>query len=224
MNAELPERGMSTGYGLTETSSVTATNAGDDYKQRPDSVGVPVPVCDLRIVVDAGADGGIDAPPGGVGEIWIRGPNVVPGYWHREAETAATFTDGWLHTGDIGRIDDEGFLYILDRAKDIIIRGGENIASIEVEAALYEDPRVAEAAVFASPHPTLGEEVAAVVRLWPGMEADADELRARVAEQIAPFKVPSQIWFVTDPFPRNAAGKMLKRELKDRFAPASSSG
>ena len=168
--------------------------------------------------------GAIDAPPGGVGEIWIRGPNVVPGYWHREAETAATFTDGWLHTGDIGRIDDEGFLYILDRAKDIIIRGGENIASIEVEAALYEDPRVAEAAVFASPHPTLGEEVAAVVRLWPGMEADADELRARVAEQIAPFKVPSQIWFVTDPFPRNAAGKMLKRELKDRFAPASSSG
>ena len=163
---------------------MTTTGSG------PTASAIPVPVCDVRIVADAGADGGVDAPPGGVGEIWIRGPNVVPGYWHREEETAATFTDGWLHTGDIGRVDDEGFLYILDRAKDIIIRGGENIASIEVEAALYEDPRVAEAAVFASPHPTLGEEVAAVVRLWPGMEADADELRARVAEQIAPFKVP----------------------------------
>ena len=213
VDALLPNRGVSTGYGLTETSSVTTSNSGEDYRLRPDSVGIPVPVCDVRIV----ADDGTDVEPGGTGEIWIKGPNVVPGYWHRPDETAATFTDGWLHSGDVGRIDEEGFLYILDRAKDIVIRGGENISSIEVEAALYTDPRVAEAAVFAVPHPTLGEEVGAVVRLWPGSDAGEEDLRARVAEQLAPFKVPAHVWFVTEPFPRNAAGKMLKRELRSRF-------
>jgi acyl-CoA synthetase (AMP-forming)/AMP-acid ligase II len=213
VDALIPNRGMSTGYGLTETSSVTTSNSGVDYRAKPDSVGRPVAVCDLRIV---GADGA-DVEPGGAGEVWIKGPNVVPGYWRRPEETAATFSDGWLHSGDIGRIDDEGFLYILDRAKDIVIRGGENISSLEVEAALYEDPRVAEVAVFAVPHPTLGEEVGAVVRLWPGQDADADDLRARAAEQLAAFKVPTRIWLETEPFPRNAAGKMLKREMRDRF-------
>jgi acyl-CoA synthetase (AMP-forming)/AMP-acid ligase II len=213
VDALIPNRGMSTGYGLTETSSVTSSNSGTDYRERPESVGIPVPVCDVRIV-DAG---GADVEPGAPGEIWIKGPNVVPGYWRRPEETAATFTDGWLHSGDIGRLDDDGFLYILDRAKDIVIRGGENISSIEVEAALYLDPRVAEVAVFAVPHPTLGEEVGAVVRLWPGREADEEELRASAAEQLAPFQVPTHIWLVTVPFPRNGAGKMLKRELRVRF-------
>jgi long-chain acyl-CoA synthetase len=213
VDALIPDRGVSTGYGLTETSSVTSSNSGEDYRQNPDSVGIPVPVCDVRIVGPDGAD--VEA--GGTGEIWIKGPNVVPGYWHRTEETAATFTNGWLHSGDIGRVDDEGFLYILDRAKDIVIRGGENISSIEVEAALYEDERVAEAAVFAVPHPTLGEEVGAVVRLWPGAEAGEADLRASAAERLAPFMVPTRIWFLTEPFPRNAAGKMMKRELRTQF-------
>jgi long-chain acyl-CoA synthetase len=217
VDADLPQRGVSAGYGLTETSSVTSSISGEDYRRRPDSVGVPVPVCDVRIV----ADDGRDVAPGGVGEIWIRGPNVVPGYWRREEETAAAFTDGWLHSGDIGRVDDEGFLYIVDRAKDIIIRGGENIASMEVEAALYQHAAVAEASVFAYPHPTLGEEVAAVVRLWPGAAATDEELRNHVAERIASFKVPSHVWFVGEPFPRNAAGKVLKRELQGRFVAAA---
>ena len=213
VDALIPNRGMSTGYGLTETSSVTSSNSGRDYRERPDSVGIPVPVCDVRIVEADGTDVG----PGGPGEIWIKGPNVVPGYWRRPDETAATFTDGWLHSGDIGRLDADGFLYILDRAKDIVIRGGENISSIEVEAALYQDPRVAEVAVFAVPHPTLGEEVGAVVRLWPGQQADEEQLRASAAGQLAPFQVPTHIWLVTDPFPRNGAGKMLKRELRAQF-------
>jgi acyl-CoA synthetase (AMP-forming)/AMP-acid ligase II len=165
----------------------------------------------LRIV-DAMGD---DVAPGEAGEVWIHGPNVVPGYWHRPEETAATFTDGWCHTGDIGRIDDDGFLYIVDRAKDIIIRGGENIASAEVEHALFEHPAVADAAAIGVPHPSLGEEVGVVVCLRPGASATPNELRAHVAERLAGFKVPTHVWIRSEPLPRNPAGKVLKRELRD---------
>jgi long-chain acyl-CoA synthetase len=211
--ARFPGRGLGTGYGLTETSALTTSISGDDYEQHPESVGVPLPVCDVRIVGEDGSD----VPPAARGEIWISGPNVVPGYWHRPTETAAAFTGGWLHTGDIGRIDEDGFLYIVDRAKDIIIRGGENVASIEVEAALYDHPDLAEAAVFAIPHPVLGEEVAAVVRLRDGSSANTEQLRAYLASRIAPFKVPSWIWLTDEPLPRNPAGKVLKQDLKNRF-------
>ena len=210
----LPGRGVSNGYGLTETSSLVASNSGADYVTRPDSVGVPVPVCEVRIVDAAGGD----VPTGGEGEVWIRGPNVVPGYWHRPEETAATFTDGWCHTGDIGRVDDEGFLFIVDRAKDIVIRGGENISSAEVEAALFEHPAVADVAVVGVPHQVLGEEVAAVVELRRGQTATPDELRAHVAERLAAFKVPEVIVFRDEPLPRNPAGKVLKRQLRDEIA------
>jgi long-chain acyl-CoA synthetase len=208
----LPGRAMSTGYGLTETSSLVTSNSGADYARRPDRVGVPVPVCRLRIVDDLG----IDVALGDPGEVWINGPNVVKGYWHRPEETAETFVDGWVHSGDIGRIDDEGFLSIVDRAKDIIIRGGENVASAEVEAALFEHPAVADAAAIAVPHPVLGEEVGVVVCVRPGTTVTADELREHVAQRLAAFKVPAHIYFRTEALPRNPAGKVLKRELREQ--------
>ncbi len=163
------------------------------------------------------SDNGSDVADGETGEIWIKGPNVVPGYWQRPDETAATFTEGWLHSGDIGRIDDEGFLYVIDRAKDIIIRGGENISSLEVEAALFEHADVLEAAVFATPHDTLGEEVGAAVRLRTGGTVTPDELCSFTASLLAPYKVPSTVRFVDGPLPRSPSGKLLKRELQARF-------
>jgi len=205
-----PGRTPSNGYGLTETSSVTTMNAGADYLAHPDSVGVPVPVCDIQVVDEQGRP----LPVGGVGELWIRGPNVVKGYWNKPEETAASFTDGWLHSGDLARIDEEGFVYIVDRAKDLVIRGGENISSVEVEAALFEHPAVTDAAVLGLPHPVLGEEVGAVVHTAPGTAVTEDELREHVAARLAAFKVPVRIWFSEEPLPRNPAGKILKRDLK----------
>jgi long-chain acyl-CoA synthetase len=206
----LPGRGFSNGYGLTESAAMVTGIAGADYRRRPNSVGAPVPVCDLRIVDEAGKD----LAPREPGEIWIRGPNVIPGYWRRPAETAATFADGWLRSGDVGYLDEEGFLYIVDRVKDIIIRGGENISSSEVEAALFEHPAVLEAAVIGAPHEKLGEEVGAVVRLQPGAQLSAAALKAHVLERIAAFKAPTRYWFRDKEFPRNASGKIMKRELK----------
>jgi len=207
----LPGRGAGTGYGLTETSSMVTSIQGEDYDAHPDSVGVPIPVCELRIVDAMGADVALGEP----GEILIKGPNVVPGYWHRPDETAATFVEGWLRTGDIGRIDGEDFVYIVDRAKDIIIRGGENVSSAEVEAALFEYPDVLDAAAIAIPHQVLGEEVGAIVVVRAGTNIDEDALRAHLEQQLAAFKVPTRYWLRTDPLPRDPAGKVLKRELRD---------
>ena len=208
-----PGRTPSNGYGLTETSSVTTMNSGDDYLTHPDSVGTPVPICDLKTVDPAGEE----LPAGDVGELWIRGPNVVKGYWHKPAETAQTFSDGWLHTGDVARIDDEGFVYIVDRAKDMVIRGGENVYCVEVEAALFEHPAVSDAAVIGIPHQVLGEEVGAVVTLKPGAEVTEEELRKHVGSRLAAFKVPVRIWFRSEPLPRNPAGKILKQELRNEL-------
>ena len=207
-----PGRTPSNGYGLTETSSVTTMNSGLDYLRHPASVGVPVPVCDVKVVDEQGRA----LPPGDTGELWIKGPNVVKGYWNKPTETVASFSDGWLHSGDLARIDDEGFVYIVDRVKDLVIRGGENIASIEVEAALFEHPDVTDAAVIGIPHPVLGEEVAAVVHTTPDAAVTEEELREHVAARLAAFKVPTRIWFWDDPLPRNPAGKILKRDLRQR--------
>jgi long-chain acyl-CoA synthetase len=207
-----PGRSPSNGYGLTETSSVTTMNGGVDYVRHPDSVGVPVPVCEVKVVDDDGRA----LPTGEVGELWIKGPNVVKGYWNKPAETNASFSDGWLHSGDVARIDDEGFVYIVDRAKDLVIRAGENISSVEVEAALFEHPAVTDAAVIGTPHPVLGEEVAAIVHTMPGTTVTEDELREHVAARLAAFKVPVRIWFSDEPLPRNPAGKILKRDLKEQ--------
>ena len=201
----------SNGYGLTETSSLSTMNAGEDYVKKPDSVGPPVPVVTVK-VVDAD---GKELPVGSIGELWIKGPNVVKGYWGKPEATAETFSDGWLHTGDIARLDEENFVYIVDRAKDMLIRGGENIYCVEIEGVLYEHPAVADAAVIGVPHPTLGEEPAAVVQIRPGMSVTESELQEHVRSRLASFKVPVKVWFYDQPLPRNPAGKILKRELRD---------
>jgi long-chain acyl-CoA synthetase len=207
------------GYGLTETSAAVCLNSGEDYVQRPSSCGTAVPVCDVAIVPEdyEGHEPANDLPKGPdvVGELWIKGPNVVRGYWHKPEATAKSFTNGWLHTGDIARIDDEGFIYIVDRAKDMIIRGGENVYSVIVEAAIFEHPDVADCAVVGIPHPVLGEEVAAVVVLRPGRVVEAEEISRYVGEKLAQFEIPTRIFFRTLALPRNPQGKVLKRELRE---------
>jgi long-chain acyl-CoA synthetase len=210
-----PGRIPSNGYGLTETSSVTTSNSGADYLRKPDSVGTPVAVCDLKVVDELGGD----LPEGETGELWIKGPNVVRGYWGKPEATGQTFSDGWLHTGDIARIDDEGFVFIVDRAKDMIIRGGENVYCSEVEAAIFEHPAVLDAAVLGLPHQVLGEEVGAVIQLKPGHEATAADIQAHVHDRLAAFKVPTHVWFRDEDLPRNPAGKILKRDLRETLVP-----
>jgi acyl-CoA synthetase (AMP-forming)/AMP-acid ligase II len=155
-----------------------------------------------------------------VGELWAFGPQIVKGYWRDADTTAQTFVNGWVRTGDLARLDEEGFCYIVDRAKDIIIRGGENIYSTEVENVLYEHPAVTDAALIGIPHRTLGEEPAAVVHLAPGASASEAELRQWVAQRLAAFKVPVAILFSDETLPRNANGKILKSALRARFEPA----
>ena len=202
------------GWGMTETCAAVTGNSAEDYEHRPDSCGPAVPVCDLKIVDPDGKT----MPTGTVGELWARGPNIVINYWNKPEATAQTFEDGWVKTGDLARLDDEGFCYIIDRAKDMLIRGGENIYCVEVENALYDHPAVMDAAVVAVPHKTLGEEPGAVVCLKEGGSATEQELRAFVAERIAAFKVPVKIVFWPETLPRNANGKILKAELKKVFA------
>ncbi len=213
----------SNGYGLTETSSVTSMNSGGDYVAKPESVGPPVPVCDVAIVPEdfAGEEPDATLPrgPDVRGELWIKGPNVVRGYWNRPDETAKTFSRGWLHSGDVARLDEDNFIYIVDRAKDMIIRGGENVYSVQVEAALFEHPAVADCAVIGVPDPTLGEEVGAVIVLRPGAKVTSDELQLHVKARLAGFMVPTHIWFRSEPLPRNPQGKVLKRELRDELVP-----
>jgi long-chain acyl-CoA synthetase len=189
---------------------------GEDYESRPDSVGTPVPVCEVKVVDEQGRD----LPAGEVGELWIKGPNVVKGYWNKPQATAETFTDGWLHSGDLGRVDDEGFVFVVDRTKDMLIRGGENIYCVEVESVLYDHPEVMDAAVVGIPHRVLGEEVGAVVQLTPGSTATPEALQAHVAERLAAFKVPVRIEIRGEPLPRNPNGKILKGELKQALARA----
>ena len=198
------------GWGMTETSATFTHHMAEDYEHRPDSCGPAVAVCDLEV---RDPDGKM-LPPGVVGELYGFGPNVVKEYWNKPEATAATFIDGWVRTGDLARLDDEGFCFIIDRAKDMLIRGGENIYCVEVENALYEHPAIMDAALVGRPHRTLGEEAYAFVTLKPGMTATEDELRSFVAARLAAFKVPVAISFSTEPLVRNANGKILKTELK----------
>ncbi len=200
----------SNAYGLTETSSVATVISGADALAKPTSVGPPVPVVDVRI---AGPDGEPVAD-GGTGEILIRGPIVMPGYWGKPEATAETIRDGWLHTGDIGHLDADGYLYVTDRAKDMIIRGGENVYCVEIEERLVEHPSVADAAVIGVPHPELGEEVKAVLQVKPGTTLTEDEVRTWVAETLANFKVPTYVELTDEKLPRNASGKLLKNVLR----------
>ncbi len=203
-----PNARVGNGFGLTETSSLTSFLPHEEAADHADSVGFAMPVVDLAI----------DAPDDetGVGELLVRGANVVQGYWNKAEATAETFVDGWLHTGDLARIDDEGLLYIVDRKKDMINRGGENVYSIEVESALANAPGVGEVAVLAVPDDMMGEKVGAVVVPVAGNgEPDAAGIVAHARERIADFKVPQYLAFRTEPLPRNPAGKVLKGQLRD---------
>ena len=202
------------GWGMTETMATVTNIVGDDYLARPESCGAAVAVADLRVV---DPDTLVEMPVGEVGELWARGPMIVKGYWNNPQATAETFVDGWVRTGDLARLDPDGYCFIVDRAKDIVIRGGENIYSAEVENALYDHPAVMDAAVIGVPHHTLGEEPAAVVHFAPGQAATEVELRNWVGARLAAFKVPVRIVFHPETLPRNANGKILKRDLKHLF-------
>jgi long-chain acyl-CoA synthetase len=219
LQALFPLGQPSNGYGLTETSAGISGNSGPDYVAKPDSCGPAYPVNEVAIVPEdyEGLEPGDDLPrgPDVVGELWIKGPNVIRGYWNKPEATAKAFTNGWLHSGDIARIDDEGFIFIVDRAKDMIIRGGENVYSVIVEAAIFEHPDVEDCAVIGLPHPTLGEEVAAVVVLRPGRVVEAEEISRHVATRLAKFEVPTRVVFSSQVLPRNPQGKVLKRELRN---------
>ncbi len=201
----------SIGYGMTETNAFGPGNSADDYLRRPTSTGrARTSVLDVEI-----RDEALRALPAGErGEIWMKGPNLFRGYWGKPEATAEVLVDGWLRSGDIGRVDEEGFLYIEDRAKDMVLRAGENVYSAEVEAAIYEHPAVLEAAVFGIAHERLGEEVVCVVQLREGSQLTIDELQEHLSGHLAPFKIPTQARFVSTPLPRNPAGKFLKRELR----------
>jgi long-chain acyl-CoA synthetase len=202
------------GYGMTETNAFGPGNNGDDYVTHPTSTGrARTTIMDVEIR----DEGGHPVPGGERGQIWMKGPNVIRGYWGKPEATAEAIVDGWLASGDLGRIDEEGFLYIEDRAKDMVLRAGENVYCAEVESAIYEFPGVYEAAVFGVPHERLGEEVACVVQRKDGAEFTVEELQAFLAGRLASFKIPTLVAFTDERLPRNPSGKILKRELKGLY-------
>ena len=213
----LPRVVPGTGWGMTETSATFTHHQGEDYLAHPESCGPPLPVCEVRIVDPLGEP----LPPGSIGELCAKGPNVVRGYWDDPAATAEVLSEGWLRTGDLARTDDEGFLTIVDRIKDMLIRGGENIYCCEVENALYAHPDVIDAVVLPVPHPTLGEEPGAIVVLAEGAETGPEAIRAFAAERLAAFKVPVRIEIWDGLLPRNPAGKILRAPLRAVFAAGS---
>ncbi len=205
----------STGYGLTETNGIVTANSAAYFLAKPASCGPAMPSFDVRL---EDADGQ-PLPPGPdtIGVLAVKGPSVIKGYLNRPDATADAIRQGWFSTGDIARIDADGFVYIVDRAKDMVLRGGENVYCSEVETVIYTNDAVAEVAVFGIPDERLGEEVAAAVVLHPGASLSADGLRAHLAERIARHKIPARIWFLDEPLPRNANGKFVKRDLKAKL-------
>ena len=202
----------STGYGLTETCGIVTANSARNFVTKPDSCGAIVPTVDAQLVDD---DGNVlPASPDTIGQLCVRGPIVIKGYLNRAEATADAIRDGWFNTGDIARIDAEGFVYIVDRAKDMVLRGGENVYCSEIEKAIYEHPSVVEVAVFGIPDERLGETVAAGILLAPGTTLTDSELHSFLATNMASYKLPSTIWFLDAPIPRNANGKFVKRELR----------
>jgi long-chain acyl-CoA synthetase len=195
------------GYGLSETSPVASFNL-PGKERRPGSIGTAIRGVQLRIVDNAGDE----VSQGEVGEIVIRGPNVMKGYWQRPEATADAMRGGWFHSGDLARVDEDGYFFIVDRKKDMIIRGGYNVYPREIEEVLYEHPAIAEAAVIGLPHPVLGEEVGAAVTLKPGATASAEELRDYAKSQVAAYKYPRHVWIV-DELPKGATGKIQKRDI-----------
>ena len=198
------------GFGMTETCGLATGALGPFLLDRPGSVGPVIPIFEIRIIDNEGQD----LPEGERGEVLLKSAQIIKGYLNRPDATAETIVDGWLHTGDIGYLDEDGFLYIVDRAKDMVLRGGENIASGEVEAILFQHPDVAEAAVFSVPDDVLGEEVGAAIYHTKGAAVTAKELRDFSREHLSAYKIPRYIWMLDAPLPRNASGKFLKKDLQ----------
>jgi long-chain acyl-CoA synthetase len=196
------------GYGLSETSPVASFNH-PDRERKAGSIGTPIRGVEMKVVDEDDNE----LPAGEVGEIVIRGPNVMKGYWNRADATKEVLRGGWLHTGDMAKVDDDGYFFIVDRKKDMIIRGGYNVYPREIEEVLYEHPAVREAAVVGVPDEELGEEIGAAVALKDGAQASADELREHVRSQVAAYKYPRVVWFVED-LPKGPTGKILKREIE----------
>jgi acyl-CoA synthetase (AMP-forming)/AMP-acid ligase II len=210
------KRGVpATGYGLTETHGIVTANSSRFFIAKPESCGPVVPTLDAKLIDEEGND--LPASPSTIGQLAVRGAVVIKGYLNRPEATAEAIRDGWFNTGDIARIDEDGFVYIVDRAKDMVLRGGENVYCSEVETAIYQHDDVAEAAVFGIPDERLGEEVAAAIVLHEGASMTADELRAFLGERIAKHKIPAKIWFLSEQLPRNANGKFVKRELRQQL-------
>ena len=196
------------GYGLSETSPVASFNH-PHAERKPGSIGTPIAGVEMRLVDEDGKD----VAAGEVGEIAIRGENVMKGYWQRPEDTEKAIPDGWFRTGDLARQDDDAYFFIVDRKKEMIIRGGYNVYPREIEEALYEHPAVAEVACIGIAHPELGEEVAAAVALKPGAHAEVDELRNFVKERVAAYKYPRELWLV-DELPKGPTGKILRRAVE----------
>jgi long-chain acyl-CoA synthetase len=200
-----------TGYGMTETSGIITSISGDFFVDKPASCGRAMPTFEVKVV----GDDGQELPPGQPGELWVRGSSVIKGYINRPEATAESITEGWLHTGDVAYLDDEQFIYLVDRKKDMVLRGGENIYCAEVESTIHQHPAVAECSVFGVADTRLGEEVGAAVVLRPGEALTATALREHCAALIAKHKIPRYIWILDQSLPRNANGKFLKRELRE---------
>ena len=210
----LPGARPSTGYGLTETSGIIAAVSLEFFMDRPSSVGPAMPTFEVKCVDSEGRT----LPPYGVGELLVRGATVIRGYLNQREATATVLAEGWLHTGDIAYLDDEGFIHLVDRAKDMVLRGGENIYCAEVESAIFHHDGVSECVVFAVPDERLGEEVGAAIYPRPGAVISSSELRTHCGRYIAAFKVPRYMWFMDEPIPRNASGKFVKRLLQQKLS------
>ena len=200
-----------TGYGMTETCGIITSIGADYFVDKPESCGPAMPTFDVKVVDAAGNA----LPQGQVGELWVKGAPVIKGYLHRPDATAETITDGWLHTGDVAKLDEDGFIYIVDRVKDMVLRGGENIYCAEVESTIFDVEGVAECTVFGVPDDRLGEEVGAAVVLEPGATVTVEDIRVHCAEKMAKHKIPRYIWLMDHALPRNASGKFMKRELRE---------
>jgi acyl-CoA synthetase (AMP-forming)/AMP-acid ligase II len=199
------------GYGMTETCGIISASGGRYLSEKPSSTGIVMPIYEVKCIDDSGND----LPRGETGEICVRGAQVIKGYLNRPEATAESIVDGWLRTGDIGFVDEDNFVYLVDRAKDMVIRGGENVYCSEIEVVLYKHEDVAECAVFSVPDDRLGEEVGAAVFPAQDTKPTPEELRSFCKTHLAAFKVPRYIWILDAPLPRNASGKFVKRQLQD---------
>lgn len=214
MHDRMENAAPSAGYGMTETCGIISALSGSYLVDRPASVGRALPTFEAKCVDEEGKE----VARGDAGELWVRGACVIKGYLNRVEATAETITDGWLHTGDIAYMDEDDFIFLVDRAKDMVLRGGENVYCAEVESAIFAYEPVAECVVFAVEDERLGEEVAAAIFLKEGVSADVGAIRAHLKEILASYKIPRYIWLVKEALPRNASGKFVKKEIRDALA------